>query len=268
MKFQPSKEIGTLVMKPAQRLDLPDRSLAFHCTPGDRPMVVFCTGFRSDMEGGKALALEAHCRTRGQGFLRFDYRGHGQSSGRFEDGCIGEWLDDTLAVLDRLTTGPSILIGSSMGGWIVLLAALARPDRVCGLIGIAPAPDFTETLIWQRAGAEMREALARDGVWHEPSPYSETPTPITRRLLEEGRAHLLMDRPIALDCPIRLVHGERDDDVPYSTSLRLSERLVGEDVVVTLVKDGDHRLSRPRDLALITAALDHLLLRPAMDQSA
>ena len=220
--------------------------------PGpDLPGLVFCGGFRSNMSGGKAEYLEAECIQRGQGFLRFDYTGHGQSDGRFEDGTIGHWLGDTLAVLDRLTEGPQILIGSSMGGWIAALAAMARPERIAGLIGIAVAPDFTEELVWDRLSDQQREQLTREGVLLRPSAYDEAPYPFTLRLVEEGREHLILNGPVAIDAPVRLIHGMADADVPWRQSLRLAERITGPDVRLTLVKDGEHRLSRPQDLALL-----------------
>jgi pimeloyl-ACP methyl ester carboxylesterase len=220
--------------------------------------VVFLPGFRSDMTGEKASMLAAFCADRGQALLRFDYSGHGTSGGRFEDGTIDRWRDDALAAIDRQSDGPLILVGSSMGGWIALLAALARRDRTAGLIGIAPAPDFTEALMWQAMTPEERATLMRDGVLHVPSQYGE-PYPITRALIEDGCNHLLLSAPIVLDCPVRLLHGQRDPDVPWETSLHIAERLTGPDVLVTLVKDGDHRLSRPEDLALLRRTLAALL---------
>lgn len=211
------------------------------------------------MTGTKALALESYARRRGQAFLRFDYQGHGQSSGRFEDGSIGRWVEDAVAALDALTEGPQVLVGSSMGGWIMLLAALARPQRIAALVGIAAAPDFTEDLMWRRFPAEVRAAIEQEGVYHLPSDYSESPYPITKRLIEEGRRHLLLQAPIPLRCPVRLLQGQRDPDVPWQTALRLAEQLESDDVEVTLVKAGDHRLSEPRDLARLEATLDRLL---------
>lgn len=226
-------------------------TLAYHRTPesgAGGPGVVFYPGFRSDMQGGKALALEARCRADGRAFLRFDYSGHGASSGDFEAGTIGEWAGDAIDALDRLTDGPQVLVGSSMGGWIMLLTALTRPDRVAGMVGIAPAPDFTET-VWAEATAEQRQALERDGVWYEPSDYSDEPTPFTMKLIEDGRSHLLLDKPISLDCPVRIIHGMRDPDVPWELSLRLAGQLTSNDVELHFVKSGDHRLSEPHDLA-------------------
>ncbi|MFQ5773422.1 MAG: alpha/beta fold hydrolase [Kiloniellaceae bacterium] len=212
----------------------------------------------SDMTGGKATALEAFAAARGQAFVRFDYLGHGASSGRFEDGTIGRWAEDATAVLDALSEGPQILVGSSMGGWIMLLVALARPRRVAGLVGVAAAPDFTETLMWRAYSPEIRATLERDGLYYEPSQYGEEPYPITMRLIEEGRRHLLMDGPIPIACPVRLIHGTADPDVPYALSLELMERLESDDVEVTLVKGGGHRLSEPEDLARLTRVVGAL----------
>ena len=242
-------------------------SIAYHAIAVDktleragrrRPGIVFLGGFMSDMTGGKAIALEAFALSRGQAFVRFDYFGHGASSGRFEDGTIGRWAEDAVAVLDALTEGPQILVGSSMGGWIMLLAALARRDRVAGLVGIAAAPDFTETLMWRAFTPEIRATIEWDGVYYEPSAYGEQPYPITRRLIEEGRRHLLMDKPIPLACPVRLIHGTADPDVPYTLSLELMQRLESADVEVTLVKGGGHRLSEPHDLARLTGVVGAL----------
>ena len=211
----------------------------------------------SDMTGGKALALEAHARACGQAFVRFDYLGHGASSGRFEDGTIGRWAEDAVTVLDELCDGPQILVGSSMGGWIMLLAALARPERIVGLIGIAAAPDFTETLMWEAFGPEIRATLQRDGIFYqEYQGYDdEGPYPIALRLIEEAREHLLMNKPIPIACPVRLIHGTADADVPHTLSLDLMDKLESTDVEVTLVKGGGHRLSEPRDLARLTRTL-------------
>ena len=236
-------------LRPAERLARPGgRAIAYHKTAGRSPAVVFLTGLRSDMTGSKALALEAMCRASGQAYLRFDYRGHGQSSGAFEEGTIGAWREDALEVIDRLTEGPVVLVGSSLGGWLMLLAALARPARVAGLVGIAPAADFTEELMWQRLSAEQRAALLDEGILRLPSAYSPEPTPITRTLIEEGRRHLLLGGPIAYAGPVRLIHALDDPDVPSRTSLRIAERLASGDVEVTLVKCGGHRLSEPHDL--------------------
>jgi pimeloyl-ACP methyl ester carboxylesterase len=230
--------------------------------PGDqRPGIVFLSGFASDMTGTKGLALEAWARERGQALLRFDYSGHGRSSGAFRDGTIGRWTEDALAALDRLTDGPQILVGSSMGGWIMLLAALARPQRIAGLVGIAAAPDFTEDLMWAQMQEPTRTRLMTEGVILQPSQYQDTPMEISRALIEDGRRHLLLRAPIAIRCPVRLLHGMADPDVPWLTSVRLAERLTGADVTLTLVKDGDHRLSRAQDLQRMFAAIEELVAK-------
>jgi pimeloyl-ACP methyl ester carboxylesterase len=237
----------------------PGVSIAYHRLAGKSPGVMFLGGFMSDMTGAKALALEAFCHRHGQAFLRFDYRGHGASSGKFEDSTIGDWVDDALTAFDRLTQGPQILVGSSMGGWIALLAALRRAERVAGLVGIAAAPDFTEDLIWATMPPEKREVLQRDGIVRVPSAYSETPYGITLALVREGRKHLLLRGPIALTTPVRLLHGMLDPDVPWQRSLRLADKLTTQDVRVHLIKDGDHRLSRDADLALLTRTVEELV---------
>jgi pimeloyl-ACP methyl ester carboxylesterase len=235
-------------------------SIAYHRFRGKSPGVVFMGGFMSDMTGTKAMTLETFCRNRGQAYLRFDYRGHGASSGRFEDGTIGLWSEDALAAFDSLTDGPQIIVGSSMGGWIALLTALKRPARVAGLVGIAAAPDFTEDLMWAVFPAEKREQLARDGVLYEPSDYAEKPYGITMKLIEDGRRHLLLrGAPLPLTCPLRLLHGMRDPDVPWQRSLTLADKIAAEDVRVVLIKDGDHRLSREHDLALLCDTVGDLL---------
>jgi pimeloyl-ACP methyl ester carboxylesterase len=249
-------------------LERPDgASVAYVASPpqeGDRrPGVVFCGGFVSDMTGTKARYFEAFCRDRGQAYVRFDYYGHGRSSGRFEDGTIGRWAADAVAVLDAATEGRQVLVGSSMGGWIAVLAALARPERVAGLVGIASAPDFTEELIWQQMDDAARAAVVRDGVWQRPTQYDdEDPHRITMGLIEEGRRHLLLGGPIAVDCPVRLFHALDDPDVPWTCSLRLAERLTASDVRLSLIKLAGHRLSRDEDLALIAGGIAELSDRP------
>jgi len=235
-----------------------ERRLAYQHTPGARPGVLFCGGYTSDMTGTKALALEAFCRAHGRAFTRFDYAGHGASSGDFADGTIGAWAADALAVFDRVTEGPVLVVGSSMGGWIMLLVALVRPERIAGLIGIAAAPDFTADLLAAEATPEQRRALADQGYWLQDSAYGEDPYPVTRRFLDEARTHLLLRGPIPIKCPVHLLHGQRDPDVPWQTALRLAERLASEDVTVELIKAGDHRLSTPSDVARITAAIQRL----------
>jgi pimeloyl-ACP methyl ester carboxylesterase len=232
--------------------------LAYHRVPGGRPGVLFCGGFTSDMTGTKAIALERFCAGEGRAFTRFDYRGHGASSGRFGDGTVGAWAEDALAIVDRAAEGPLIVVGSSMGGWIALLAALARPERVRGLIGIAAAPDLTEDLLLAEATPEQRRALAEQGFWMQPSAHGDEPYPVTRALIEDGRRHLLLRAPVPVRCPVHLLHGMADADVPWRTSLRLIERLETEDVTLELIKAGDHRLSTEGDIARIQAAIRRL----------
>jgi pimeloyl-ACP methyl ester carboxylesterase len=246
------------VEPPIEHLDVAGTHLALRRTAGAPPTVVFLPGLRSDMGGTKATWLEAHFRGQRRAFLRFDYRGHGASTGRFEDFCVSDWLADTLAVLDRLVTGPALLAGSSLGGWLMLLAARARPDRVTGLVGIAAAPDFTEELMWAKATPEQRELLERKDALLVPSAYGP-PLPITRRLIEDGRKHLLLHgAPIPIHCPVHLLHGQEDPDVPWQTAPRLAALLESDAVTVELVKDGDHRLSRELDLRRIGAAVDRV----------
>jgi pimeloyl-ACP methyl ester carboxylesterase len=231
---------------------------------GRRPGIVFLAGFASDMTGTKGVALEAWARERDRPLLRFDYSGHGQSGGTFRDGTIGGWTEDALAVLDQLTQGPQILVGSSMGGWIMLLVALARPQRVAGLVGIAAAPDFTEDLMWAQMQELTRARLMTEGVILQPSQYQDAPMEISRALIEDGRRHLVLRSAIGIHCPVRLLHGMADPDVPWSTSVRLAERLAGTNVTVTLIKDGDHRLSRDEDLQRMFAAVEELSQEPSL----
>jgi pimeloyl-ACP methyl ester carboxylesterase len=234
------------------------RKLAYSHVPGTRPGVLFCGGYTSDMRGTKTLALEAFCRRQGRAFTRFDYSGHGASSGDFVDGTIGGWAEDAVAIVDRVTAGRLLVVGSSMGGWIMLLVALARPERVAGLIGVAAAPDLTEDLLLAQATPEQRRALAEQGYWMQPSAYGGQPYPVTARLIEEARAHLMLRDPIPIRCPVHLLHGQRDPDVPWQTALRLAERLETDEVTVELIKAADHRLSTQRALARIIAAIERL----------
>ena len=234
-------------------------TVAYRHRPGRSPGVVFLGGFMSDMNGTKAEALDRFCAARGQCFLRFDYFGHGASSGEFKDATVGRWKEDALAVLDELTEGPQVLVGSSLGGWIMLLVALARPERVSALVGIAAAPDATEDLMWAELNEEQRVTMLRDGFLRLPSAYSPEGYIYTRALIEEGRRHLVMRAPIPLVCPVRLLHGMGDPDVPWRTSLALAEKLQSRDVTVTWVKDGDHRLSTDDNLMLLMRTLEPLL---------
>lgn len=243
----------------ADYLDTSDgRRLAYHRSQGQGPMVVFLGGFKSDMEGTKALALEAWAQARGKGFLRFDYSGHGQSSGDFEDGCIGDWAADARAAIGALTEGPVVLVGSSMGGWISLLMARELP-RVVGLVTIAAAPDFTERGMWASFSDAERAVLMDQGRLELPSDYSPDPYVITRRLIEDGRDHLVMDDPLPLPFPVRLLQGTADADVPMDWALDLLDHAQGEGIRLTLVKGADHRFSTPACLVLITDALQEVL---------
>lgn len=229
--------------------------LAFRRREGAAPGVVWLGGYASDMTGTKASFLDAWCRRRGQAFLRFDYLGHGQSSGAFAAGTIGRWSDDALACLDRLTAGPQILVGSSMGGWIMLNLALKRPQRLAGLVGIAAAPDFTQDIRWAMTPAQRERMAAQGAVEIEGDGGCYR---VTRALIEDGRRHLRLRGAIGLRLPVRLLHGMEDASVPWSTALAIADRLAGGDVAVTLIKDGDHRLSRPQDLERLGQALEEL----------
>jgi len=235
--------------------------LAYQWLPGAGPGVVFCSGFNSDMEGTKAQALAQWCQDHQRQYTRFDYRGHGRSGGAFTEGTIGGWLLDTLAVVDQITEGPQILVGSSMGGWLALLAALARPDRVVGFLGIAPAPDFTERLFSDRLDEAQRAALESNGCCELPSDYDAAPYLITQHLFEEAREHFLLTGPIALNIPVRVIHGQCDDAVPWQSSVQLMQHLQSQDAELLLVKHGDHRLSEPRDIERMQQTLAGLIDR-------
>jgi len=221
--------------------------IAYHHLPGKSPGVLFCGGYMSDMTGTKAMALEQACRAAGRAYTRFDYRGHGQSGGAFVDGTIGLWADDAMAVLDLVTEGPQIVVGSSMGGWIMLLLARARPERLAGLVGIAAAPDFVLRM-WDEFSDEIKETLQRDGVYYEPSQYSDDPYPYTMKLIEDGRRNLVLQDGLKVDCPVRLLQGMRDPDVPWQEALAIVDKVDADDITATLVKNGDHRLSEPGDI--------------------
>lgn len=243
-----------------QHLARPDgNSVAYVKTQGRSPTVVFLGGFRSDMTGTKALALEAWARGSGHAYLRFDYLGHGQSSGRFEDGTIGRWCEDSLAAIDSLTSGKLVLVGSSMGGWLSLLVARARPERLAGVALIAAAPDFTERMLLRDLSPEDRATLEREGRLEKPSQYSPAPSVFTWQLIEEGRNHLLLDTPLALPCSVRLLHGQSDPDVPWEYSLQIARHLEAPEVITTFVKGGDHRLSMPADIARLIATVEELV---------
>ena len=239
-----------------QWLERPDgQRIAYHRSTGSGPGVVFLGGYASDMTGTKASFLDRWCAERGRAYLRFDYSGHGQSSGEFEDGTIGSWAGDALAAIDALTEGPQILVGSSMGGWIMLIVALARPERIRGLVGIAAAPDFSQDL-WFGLGADQRRTVERRGA--VTLDEDGEPLLVTRDFIAEGRKHLMLRGPLTIACPVRLLQGMRDTAVPWQTAVTLADRLTGHDVVVELIKDGDHRLSRDEDLARLAAAVTEL----------
>jgi len=247
----------------AEKLQRPDgNTVAYAKTDGRAPTVAFLGGFRSDMTGTKAMALEAWARKTGRGYLRFDYFGHGQSSGRFEDGTIGRWLDDSLAAIDSLTIGKLVLVGSSMGGWLSLLVARARPERLAGVVLIAAAPDFTERMLLKGLSPADRATLEREGRLERSSQYSLEPSVFTWKLIEEGRNHLLLDKPLVLPCPVRLIHGQSDPDVPWEYSLQIARHLEAPEVVTTFVKGGDHRLSNTADIARLVATVEELTAKP------
>lgn len=232
--------------------------LAYRHTPGTGPTIVFLPGYASDMSGSKAVAIEAWAQSTGRAVLRFDYAGCGESEGAFADQTLASWRDDVLLLIDRLIEGPVTLVGSSMGGWIMLLVAKARPERVVALVGIAAAPDFTD---WGFTQAQ-KLTLLNEGRLEQPSEYSPEPTLTTRAFWSSGEANRLMHGPIDLDIPTRLIHGQRDPDVPWERSITLAGLLRSDDVQTLLVKDGDHRLSRPQDIALILRTLEDLVPTP------
>lgn len=242
-----------------EHLDTPSgRRIAYDLTPGESPTVVFLGGFMSDMGGTKAVHLEGWAKARGQAFLRFDYSGHGQSSGAFEEGAIGDWAEDAVAAVEALTSGPVVLVGSSMGGWIALLVA-RKVSRVTGMVGIAAAPDFTEDSMWAGFSAEERRRLDSEGRVEMSSDY-DAPYTVTRRLIEDGRRHFVLRSPIAPFGPVRLLQGTADVDVEASVALRLLDHLEG-DVRLTLVKGADHRFSTPDCLGLVEAAIAEVIGR-------
>jgi len=236
------------------------RRIAYHASQGAAPCVVFLGGFRSDMQGTKALHLEAWAQARGQAFLRFDYSGHGESGGRFEEGCIGDWAQDAQEVIEAVTDGPVVLVGSSMGGWISLLLAERMPKRIAGMVGIAAAPDFTEDGFWAGFNELERAKLMREGRLFVPSDYG-APYPVTKRLIEDGRNHLVLRRKLALPFPVRLLQGTADADVDVSRPLALLDHAEGADMRLTLVKGADHRFSTPDCLALIESSVETVLAR-------
>jgi pimeloyl-ACP methyl ester carboxylesterase len=241
------------------------RRIAVLSRDGQLPPVVWFGGFRSDMRATKAEALDAWAAANNRAFVRFDYSGHGESEGSFADGTISRWLEEGLAVLKASASRP-VLVGSSMGAWIAVLAAMRLAaecgDRApAGLVLIAPAIDFTERLMWDAFPADIRDTIEREGVYHRPSLYSDEPYPITRELIEDGRKHLILGAPIRTDASVHILQGMCDPDVPWEHALSFVERLPGEDVQLTLIKDGDHRLSRPEDLERLTRAVEAVIRR-------
>jgi pimeloyl-ACP methyl ester carboxylesterase len=251
-------------MDHTEHFDCDGVRIAFRRTPGgvNRTGIVWLGGFHSDMLGEKASALHDYAQRANRAFVRFDYLGHGESGGRFEDGTIGRWRSDALAVIDRLTAGPLLLVGSSMGGWIALLCALARPVRVKGLVLLAPAADFTEQLMWAGFSDEQKRQITEAGFWMRPSAYDPAGYPIRRDLIEEGRTWLITEEEIPVDVPVRILQGGLDQDVPWTYSQELVGKLRSQDVIWSLIKDGDHRLSRPQDIqriiAIVAATADQL----------
>ncbi|WP_322514702.1 alpha/beta hydrolase [Rhodopseudomonas palustris] len=254
----PASDFITVGDGPAQR------RIAVQARAGNGPGLFWLGGFNSDMTGTKAVALDQWAAERGRACVRFDYSGHGASSGAFAEGTISRWLEDSVAVFDHFCKGPQVVIGSSMGGWMALLLARelsrrggASPATLAGLVLIAPAPDFTEALMWKGFSPDIRRQIETEGVWMRPSEYGE-PYPITRALIEDGRNHLLLGGAISTGCPVRILQGKQDPDVPWTHAFALTERLPCEDVVLTLIQDGDHRLSRPQDIARMLAAVEEM----------
>ena len=234
------------------------RRIAYAQSKGIGPGVVFLGGFMSDMTGTKALHLEAWCKAEGRGFLRFDYSGHGASSEAFTDGCIGDWAEDAQAAICELTRGPQILVGSSMGGWISLLMTKRIPERIAGLVTIAAAPDFTEDGFWASFNADTRKFLIQEGQVNIPSDYGD-PYPITKRLIEDGRSHLVLRSPLHLPFPTRFLQGDEDEEVSVDLAQRLFALATGDDIQLRLLKGGDHRFSSPRALALTQKAITDVI---------
>ena len=233
--------------------------IAYHRFLGNTPGIIFLAGHGSDMEGSKALHLEKWARTNGQAFLRFDYRGHGKSSGSMDSTNISDWTEDVITAIDELSEGPQILVGSSLGGWLMLNAALARPKRVVSLVGVAAAPDFTEDLIWAELNASQRSYMQSEGRIVLPNPYADEPVVYPYHLVEDGRNHLRLRSNLNINLPIRLLHGMQDAEVPWQTAVRIAECTVGNDVRLHLVKDAGHRFSEPKQLALLEQVTSGLI---------
>ena len=241
-------------------------NVAYRVQAGAGPCVLWLGGFASDMTGTKAQTLADWAASKDRAFLRFDYFGHGASSGRFVDGTVGRWRDDALAVLDELVDGGAVLVGSSMGGWIACLLALARPERIRAMVLIAPAADFTEKLIWPRLTDEQRREIMTQGSWTRPSAYEPEGLPVTRALIEDGARWSILPGPVPIHVPVRILQGGEDEDVPWCHALGLHQALESRDTVFTLIKDGDHRLSRPQDLERIVQAVEEVCERSGSDK--
>ncbi len=256
------KDQGRAMQEETGFIEGPSGRIAFRriAARGERrePGLVWFGGFKSDMTGTKAAHLAEWASDTGRAFLRFDYSGHGDSDERFEDGTISAWLADAVAAFDQLTERSQILIGSSMGAWIATLLALQRPERIAGALFVAPAPDFTEALLWNQFTGPERDLILAQGRLVDHSPYSPEPSIITRALIEDGRMHLILGAPIAITAPVRILHGMADPDVPWRHAIHFAERLESNDLEMTLIKSGDHRLSTPHDLAAIVAAIESL----------
>ena len=244
--------------RPARLRRTNGATIAYRTIAGKSPGIVFMTGYRSRMEGAKALALEAYARATGRAFTRFDYTGHGDSEGDFESSILSTWIDDTVAIIDEVAKGPLVLAGSSMGAWIMLRVALARQERVAGLLGIAAAPDLTQHLMWDLFDDATRQRIMDGETLRAPSGEGDSETVITRALIEDGRRHLVLQQSIALHVPVRLLHGLGDDIVPWTLSEMLLAQLESADASLTLIKDGGHRLSKPHELGMLVQAIDAL----------
>lgn len=237
-----------------------DRTIAVRTREGKGPGLFWLGGFKSDMKGTKAEALDRWAEHAGRACVRFDYSGHGESGGEFTEGTIGRWLEESLAVYSRFAQGPQIIIGSSMGGWLALLLARALAERkdaarIAGMVLIAPAVDFTEELMWKEFSDATRREIEQKGFWMRPSAYGEEPYPITHRLIEDGRKHMLLGGLIETRCPVHILQGVQDPDVSWRHAVELVSRFSRDDVVLTLIKDGDHRLSRPEDIERLIVAV-------------
>ena len=256
------RDVGTLQKTGGEKI-------AYRHRPGKSPGIMFCPGYHSTMDGEKATWLDRVCAEAGHAYTRFDYQGHGGSSGTFRDGTIGQWRDDAIAVLDRVAVGPQVLVGSSMGAWIALLLAAARPERVHALVLIAPAPDFPTRLMWPGLDAAARDALKTDGIWMRPSEFEVDPYPVTMRFIEESRDHEVLDgTPVDVDGPVRILHGTDDEVVPVAHAQACLNAVTSRDVTLTLIKGGDHRLSTPADLQRLADTVSAVLPRDALDARA